>query len=170
MLVFRQFFLCHLNSFTLFLSSSSSSLLLFSRVFPAFSQWLHLSMSLCVFLCLVSARLHEHYAGVRGPALPGLSGAADQLFITAKQILPLSRALAGGLKKTERERERLKRESFSISLSPSHTFSLKWSHYHLYVLAKRVLAFAVFNHRFCILSFFLIHIICPFYSLNLKHN
>jgi len=53
----------------------------------------------------------------------------------------ISRALAGGPKKTERERERLKKGSFSISLSPSHMFSLKWStHYHLYVLIKRVLA------------------------------
>lgn len=68
------------------------------------SQQLHLSMSLCVFPCLLSARSHEHYAGERGPALPGLWGAADQLFITAKQILASrSRALAGGLKKTETE-------------------------------------------------------------------
>lgn len=170
MLVFRLLFLCHLDSFTLFLSSSSSSsLLLFSHVFPASSQWLHLSMSLCVFPRLLSARLHERYAGVRGPALPGLWGAADQLFITAKQILAsLSRALAGGLKKTERER--LKRGSFSIGLSPSHTFSLKWStHYHMHVLRKRkrVLAFAVFNHRFSLLSFFFFKLMlysCPFYS------
>ncbi len=124
-------------------SSLLSSLLLSSSM-PPFSQQLHLSTSLRVFRSPLCARLHELYAGVRGPALPGLWGAADQLFITAKQILASrSRALAGGLKKTQRETEEriIFHQSVSQSqvlpkrvytLSPEHAHNLRKTFVHLY--------------------------------------
>ncbi len=115
---------CHRHTFTLLLSS-----LLLSSSMPPFSQQLHLSTSLCVFRSLLSARLHEFYAGVRSPALAGLWGAADQLFITAKQILASrSRACAGGLKKTQRETE--ERIIFHQSVSQSQVLTLSPEHAH----------------------------------------
>ncbi len=130
---------CHRHTFPLLLSS-----LLLSSSMPPFSQQLHLSTSLRVFRSPLCARLHELYAGVRGPALPGLWGAADQLFITAKQILASrSRALAGGLKKTQRETEEriIFHQSVSQSqvlpkrvytLSPEHAHNLRKTFVHLY--------------------------------------
>lgn len=132
-LVFRLLFLCHLNSFTLFLSSSSSSLLLFSHVFPASSQWLHLSMSLCVFLHLL--RVAWALCWCEGSSAAWALGSRWSALYHSQTDSCLS--LQGSCWGTEedRDRERLKRGSFSISLSPSHTFSLKWStHYHMYVL------------------------------------
>lgn len=108
-------------------------------------------MSLCVFLCLVSARLHEHYAGVRGPALPGLWGAADQLFITAEQILA---SLQGSRWGTEEDRGRETKERSIFHQFVSKSYVPTQMVYTLspvaYVLAKRVLAFVAFNHRFCL--------------------